>query len=180
LLLGGPAGAVRNITITTNSSFNDIVAINLSDVQKVLVYNNTVTQDAGGPQGAGSAFRIGGFSGGAQTTSVQVISNTITSPHFAGVAIRENADGVVVARNVIKGTEMGVDNTSTAPGAAVIRYNTITNTLNAGIYMHSGTSQNLITNNTVSGGSPNCQDDTTGPDTYGLANSWSANGCVPA
>lgn len=181
LLLGTGAGAVRNVTITGNTSFNDITFASLSDVQKVLVYGNTVTQDGGGPGGAGSAIRVGDFSGGISTQGVQVISNIITSPHFAGVAIREAADGVLVARNTIDGTDVGVDNTSTTAGAAVIRWNTITNVQSIGVWQEAGTSENLTSNNTISGsGVTACQDDTIGPDTYGLANSWRQNGCIPA
>lgn len=181
LLLGTGAGAaVSNVTITTNTSFNDLTAVNLSDVQKVLVWANKITQDAGGPQAAGSAIRIGDFSGGTATNGVQVIENTITSPHYAGVAVREWADGVSIARNTISGTQYGVDNSSTALGATVVRYNTISGVSNVGIYMEAGTSENLINRNSVSGsGTANCQDDTTGPDTFGVANSWSGNSCVP-
>ena len=181
LLLGTGVGAVKNVTITNNQSFNDITAYNLSDVQKVLVHGNSVTQDKGGPGGAGSAIRVGDVSGGTPTNGVQIVSNSITSPHFAGVAIREVADGVLVARNTIDGTELGVDNTSTTAGAAVIRWNTITNVSTIGIYQQAGTSQNVITNNSVSGsGTGDCVDDTIGPDTYGVDNSWSGNTCIPS
>lgn len=179
ILLGTTAGKVVNVTITNNTSRDDVSFANLSDVQQVTVSGNTVTQTVNGPGGMGSAIRIGDISGGKATDVVTVSNNTITSPHFAGVAVREVADNVTIDGNRITGTGNGVDNSSTADRATIVRNNTIRDVQDIGIYMEDGTFNNLITGNSVSGsGSQDCQDDTTGANTYGTDNDWT--GCIPA
>jgi parallel beta-helix repeat protein len=178
ILLSAVSAPVKNVSVIGNTSFDDLTFMASFGDRGLLVENNLVANLTASFHDAGSAIYIGGGSdvGGAGSNGVSLIGNTISSDHFAGIAIRGSADNVLIKGNTVRNTTRGIDVNSDAVGSSLVEMNQIHNVGQFGIFLRDVTAENEITDNTISGsGAAGCRDDSSGSGTSGTANDWHRN-----
>ncbi len=166
---------VRDVSLTSNVSRDDRTFLAIYGGSDYLIRDNLVRNAGSGFGDAGSAMYIGGGSdvGGTGATAVTLIGNDILSDHFAGIAIRAEADDVLALENSIRSTVRGIDVSSSSVGAVRLRRNVIRNVDQFGILLEANTSENQIVGNDVrNSGAFDCRDRSVGAGTAGTANTW--------
>src|SRR5262249_47427428 len=147
--IAGSPGPVNSVRVDHNRSVNDKTFIFLVGGTNVVISANRLTTGSASFGDAGSAIYVGGGSdvGGSGSDTVKILQNVIRTNHFAGIAVRGDADDIMVRGNIIGGTTRGIDVNSTAAGAATVRNNRVRNVGEFGIYLRAGTSQNHVDHN---------------------------------
>lgn len=178
ILFTDAAAPVMDIAVSNNASTDDLTFLNIFGGDGYFVRANSVRDTSAGFGDQGSAIRIGGGTtqGTGGATAVTLLRNSIISDHFAGIAVREDANDVVARENTIIGTTRGVDVSAGIPGAIRIKQNIIRNVSQFGILLESNTSENQINGNDVrNSDNKDCLDRSMGSNTGGTANTWVGN-----
>jgi len=177
---------VTNTTISGNTVSNNMTnGIEIDNSSGVKVEHNTVT----GSQGRGillstvtgtsvsgntvSNNMTGGIELADASSNVSISTNTVNSNGGDGIALSDTTGSTVVG-NTLSGNANGIHLNRATNNT--IKSNTVRNSKNDGIWLDATSAGNMVTLNVASGsGDFDAEDDSTGGQTAGTANTWIGN-----